>query len=361
MNELTTATGSPSASLAEATSLNPNQIIFNPAVMQTALQIAEFMAGGKISTPKHLRGNKGDCLAVTMQALRWGFDPTAVAAKTHNINDQLGYEGQLIIAAINTSGRLKAGETLDFEWFGPWERIVGRFKTIESKKKMDDDGNPKKYIVPAWDPKDEEGCGVRCSATLRGQSKPRVMELLMTQCRTRNSTLWTEDPKQQIGYLVGRRWGRLYTPEVILGVYTRDELEDRDDAPPPKHMGPAEVVTERPSRLPEKRLAEWRAAAAKGLESAKKFWGSTLSREEREMATEEQKVEMRSIADKADRERTVDDTAASGAPAQAAAATATEAKSTDEAKPQDKPAADVDPEFVAAMDKADAQAEKGST
>ena len=29
----------------------------------------------------------------------------------------------------------------------------------------------------------------------------------MKQARTRNSPLWTEDPKQQLAYLAGRRWG----------------------------------------------------------------------------------------------------------------------------------------------------------
>ncbi|ENE8833853.1 recombinase RecT, partial [Escherichia coli] len=55
---------------------------------------------------------------------------------------------------------------------------------------------------------------------------PRVLELLLAQARTRNSTLWADDPRQQLAYLALKRWARLYCPEVILGVYTRDELDE---------------------------------------------------------------------------------------------------------------------------------------
>ena len=138
--------------------------------------------------------------------------------KTHLINGTLGYEAQLVNAVITsmapTTGRL------NFEWFGPWERIVGKFKTLTGKS-----GKP--YQAPAWSQSDEAGCGVRVWATLRGESEPRVLELLLQQATVRNSTLWASDPKQQLAYLATKRWARLYTPDVILGVYTPDELEQR--------------------------------------------------------------------------------------------------------------------------------------
>ena len=70
------------------------------------------------------------------------------------------------------------------------------------------------------------------------------MELLLAQARTRNSTLWADDPKQQLAYLAQKRWARLYAPGVILGVYTPDELEQ----PAERNMGAAEVVSSRPAQ-----------------------------------------------------------------------------------------------------------------
>jgi hypothetical protein len=45
----------------------------------------------------------------------------------------------------------------------------------------------------------------------------------------RNSPLWVSDPRQQLAYLAIKRWSRLYTPDVILGVYTPDEIVEREE------------------------------------------------------------------------------------------------------------------------------------
>jgi hypothetical protein len=35
-----------------------------------------------------------------------------------------------------------------------------------------------------------------------------------------------ERPRQQLAYLAVKRWARLYCPDVILGVYTADEIDE---------------------------------------------------------------------------------------------------------------------------------------
>ncbi len=195
-----------------------NTALSDPEKLAALSQFAAQMAESRVSIPQHLVGKPADCLAVAMQAAEWGMNPFSVAQKTHLINGALGYEAQLVNAVITsmapTTGRL------NFEWFGPWEKIVGKFKTLTGKS-----GKP--YQVPGWSQADEAGCGVRVWATLRGETEPRVLELLLQQATVRNSTLWASDPKQQLAYLATKRWARLYTPDVILGVYTPDELEQR--------------------------------------------------------------------------------------------------------------------------------------
>ncbi|ECY5339614.1 recombinase RecT, partial [Salmonella enterica subsp. enterica serovar Kentucky] len=73
------------------------------------------------------------------------------------------------------------------------------------------------------------GVGVRAYATLKGESEPRELILMLSQAQVRNSTLWASDPRQQLAYLAVKRWARLYCPDVILGVYTPDELEERNE------------------------------------------------------------------------------------------------------------------------------------
>lgn len=81
--------------------------------------------------------------------------------------------------------------------------------------------------APDWTLEDEKGLGVRVWATMKGEDEPRVLTLLLSRAQVRNSTLWASDPKQQLAYLAVKRWSRLYCPEVILGVYSTDELDGK--------------------------------------------------------------------------------------------------------------------------------------
>lgn len=236
MNAVTT----PEKNALALSSSSAYALLMDANSMDRLERIADLMASGKTTVPTHLRGNKGDCFAIVLQSMQWGMNPIAVGQKTHLVNGTLGYEAQLVAAVINSSGAVK--DRFHFEWYGDWDKIVGKFKEVESRTKKDDNGHPKKFIVPAWQQSDEHGLGVRVWATIKGEAAPRELKLLMTQARTRNSTLWTEDPKQQLAYLAQKRWARLFTPDVILGVYTADELAD----PGEKFMGMADVVNPDP-------------------------------------------------------------------------------------------------------------------
>lgn len=229
--------------------------------MDKMMRLADFMASGKSTLPVHLRSSPGDCLAVVMQAVSWNMSPYAVAQKTHIVNGTLGYEAQLVAAVINNSGIVK--DRFNFEWFGDWKKVIGKFQI---KK-----GDKGEYRVPGWQLSDEDGLGIRVWATLRGEAEPRVLELLLAQARVRNSTLWADDPKQQLAYLGQKRWARLYAPDVILGVYSPDEF----DAPAPRDMGPVNVVPTSEQGPSDELVAAARHAASQGKAEFAKFWNAT--------------------------------------------------------------------------------------
>ncbi|WP_272889041.1 RecT family recombinase [Duffyella gerundensis] len=254
--------------------------IFSPTGLQKLQAFADVMAKGRATVPAHLAGSPADCMAVALQAAQWGMNPYAVAQKTHLINGVLGYEAQLVNAVITSMAPTK--DRLHYDWFGPWENVIGKFVEKTSQK-----GN--KYIAPNWTMADEKGCGVRVWATLKGEDEPRVLELLLSQAQVRNSTLWGSDPKQQLAYLGVKRWARLYCPDVILGVYTPDEFEqqeraERDVTPArsrhdlnnlinskpeqkaaERELNPAQE--EKPQRTPDELLADFTSAAT-GASSA---------------------------------------------------------------------------------------------
>ena len=192
------------------------EAIFSTDTLDKLIRLAEIMANSRVTVPSHLAGNASDCLAVAMQALQWQMNPFAVAQKTFTVSGVLGYEAQLVNAVITTMAPTQ--DRLHYEWFGPWENVIGKFTEKTSGK-----GN--KYAAPDWTLSDESGCGVRVWATMKNETAPRVLELLLSQAQVRNSTLWASDPKQQLAYLAVKRWARLHCPDVILGVYTPDELE----------------------------------------------------------------------------------------------------------------------------------------
>lgn len=164
-------------------------IITSDENMNRVMKFAETMASSKVTVPKHLQQNVGDCAAIVMQAAQWGMNPFAVAQKTHLVNGALGYEAQLVIAVLQS---LKVVEgNLQYEYSGSGENLTCRVGAI-----------PKGRDEVLW-------------------GEP----LTLSSVTTRNSPLWKTNPEQQLGYLQAKNWARKYYPGAILGVYTPDELE----------------------------------------------------------------------------------------------------------------------------------------
>lgn len=171
-------------------------------VPETFGQVVEFakdMAKAEGAIPKHLRGNPGACMAVALQAFEWGMSPFAVANKSYSVNDRIAYEAQLIAAVVNTRSGLQGRLKYAFEGEGPTLRctVAGIL-----------DGEEVKYRSP-----------------------------LFRDITPKNSPLWKSDPEQQISYYSARAWARRHVPEVILGVYDREEViaattEPADNEPP---------------------------------------------------------------------------------------------------------------------------------
>lgn len=191
--------------------ISASNAVFNVQALSQLTAFAELMAQSAVTVPKHLAGKPADCMAIVMQAMQWGMNPYAVAQKTHLVNGVLGYEAQLVNAVISSSSAIVG--RFHYEYGGDWEKIAGK-----------------------KDGRDELGLFVRVGAVLRGETDITWGEnIYLADITTRNSPLWKTAPKQQIAYLAVKYWARLYCPEVILGVYSPDEVELRTE----KEINPA--------------------------------------------------------------------------------------------------------------------------
>ena len=174
--------------------------------MNTLIRVADMMAGSVVSLPKHLQNKPADCLAICMQAAEWRINPFALAQKTHVINGALGYEAQLVNAVLQSTGAVTSRCHYEYR---------------------------------------NEGQNVECRVAyvIRGETELTWGEwYAASSVKVKNSPLWATDPKQQLGYLQVKKWARQYCPGAVLGLRTRDDLEDAIDTP-----------TGSPSKAPKRR------------------------------------------------------------------------------------------------------------
>jgi len=249
-------------------------LILDKGSIDNMLRVAELMATSKVTIPAHLRNSPGDCMAIVMQAMQWGMNPFSIAQKTHlSQGGALGYEAQLVNAVIVASGALRGQPEFDF--IGDWSKILGKVE----ERKSDKGG---KYYVATYSKEAEDGLGVICRATLRGENAPREITVMMSQCYPRFSTQWATDPQQQITYVAVRKFGRRYAPGAILGVYTPEELEEsqpreiditpRGESQEAKRAARAQIET-----CSDEKFSQNRDAWRKLVESGKKTPASLIA------------------------------------------------------------------------------------
>ena len=165
-------------------------LVIAPQNMGEALEFAQVMSRSDF-VPKHCQGKPGNCLVVAMQAWRWEMDPISVAQKTYFVREGAppGYEAQLVSAVVHARAPLEG--RLQVRWEGAGEAL--------------------ECIV---------------SGKFRGDERVKERRVGIKNITTRNSPLWKTDPQQQLAYYTTRAWARLYCPDVLMGVYTPEEVRE---------------------------------------------------------------------------------------------------------------------------------------
>jgi hypothetical protein len=196
---------------------------FKPENYLHLQEFAKTMATCKASIPAWLRGSIGDCLAITNRATRWGLDPFFVAEQSYMMTNTktgevtVGYQSQLIHAIVESLAPLKG--RLRHKIIGEGDdRCCKVWGTFEKETE------PHEFT--------SEPLGKRIKDIGRSANG-----------NFRGSPLWLQKPNVQLFYDASRDWARLHCPDVLGGVYSRDELPDHemvDVTPPPSKI--AELV-----------------------------------------------------------------------------------------------------------------------
>jgi hypothetical protein len=166
-----------------------------------ATEFAKTVTNARYGLPEHLRNNPADCLILCTQALRWRLEPTWVMQQSYVAQKGgiIAFNSFLFSAVLNASGLLTTRPRFTF---------VGQ--------------------------NDQRICTV--SAVFKGETEPHTYTTPPLKVCKRNSPLWASDPDQQLSYYAIRAFARRYVPELLGGVYDREEADEiaAKDAPPPK-------------------------------------------------------------------------------------------------------------------------------
>lgn len=144
-----------------------------------------------------------NCFLVVEQSFRWGMSPFAVAPETYVVGGKLAYQGKLVLAVVNELAGLES--RLRFQWAG--------------------EGTERQITI---------------SGRFRGESVDREDTVVWSKVKTDNQA-WTKDPDQKLLYTGILHWARRWCPEVVLGVKSREDVEQEAQD---------EVVVDLPPRRP---------------------------------------------------------------------------------------------------------------
>jgi hypothetical protein len=168
-----------------------------PLNLAQHLEVAQTMAKAGFGVPQHLRGSPGACLAVLEYAYGWGFMAYALANKSYVVSDRLCFESQLIHAVVEMHAPLHE-DSLNFEFSG----------SGDSRK-----------------------CKVWAKCMIRGAVKTLTWESPeISKINPKNSPLWKTKPDLQLYYNTSRDWARVFFPHILMGAYSKEEMEDSEEA-----------------------------------------------------------------------------------------------------------------------------------
>lgn len=157
-----------------------------PAPVEDIKRMASMLSKSGVLVPKAFRGQFDLCLGITYQAALWKMDPVAVCKKAYVVNDQIGYEAQLINALILPH----LDDLPDYEYTG----------TAKQSR--------------------------QCTVTARYKGQTITVQSPQTSVISpKNSPLWKTDEDQQLAYYTIRALARRHLPHIIMGVYAVDEIQ----------------------------------------------------------------------------------------------------------------------------------------
>ena len=172
-----------------------------------------------------------NCLIALNMANRMGYDPLMIMQNLYIIEGRPAWSSQFIIAAINACGKF---DPLQFEIINEGEKEIEYVNSYwENGKKLSAKATVKleNLTCIAWTT-DKKGN--------RLQSDKISMEMAVKEgWYQKNGSKWQTMAGQMLRYRAAAFFGRIYAPEILMGIYAADEIRDFVDVTPEPAPQPA--------------------------------------------------------------------------------------------------------------------------
>lgn len=160
---------------------------------------AKLLASSEL-VPKEFQGKLANCVIALEMANRIGASPMAVLQNLYIVHGKPSWSSQFIIAALNSTGE-----------FSPLRFTIT--------------GEGEKMTCVAWAIEKETG--------ERLESPPVSIEMAKKEgWLTKSGSKWQTMPQLMLRYRAATFFGRLYAPQILMGMRTEEEARDIIDVTP---------------------------------------------------------------------------------------------------------------------------------
>jgi hypothetical protein len=194
-----------------------------PVAYRARTEIKEY---GKVTGYEDNPSGLSNCVVALNMAQRMGADPLMVMQNLYIVEGRPSWSSQFIIAAINSCGKYsplrfdlsKAGDLEEVTYMATeWQDQPngGRAKKVSVEKKV----KVRHQTCVAWAIEKETGA--------RLESPTISIQMAIDEgWLTKNGSKWMTMPEVMLRYRSAAFFGKLYAPELLMGLQTAEEAQD---------------------------------------------------------------------------------------------------------------------------------------
>lgn len=227
-----------------------------------------------------------NCMIALDMAQRMNANPLQVMQNLHVIEGKPSWSSQFIIAAINSSGKFSPLR-FDLQWLDEIDAVYSTFewedrRKVEKKHKV----RIKNARCVAW--------AIEKATGERLESAPVTIEMAVNEgWYSKNGSKWRSMPDLMLRYRSAAFFGRIYAPELLMGLPTTEEVQDvfvQEPGGATVHAGQQNVpastgtlnpdtgtVTDQPKTYPDADFAKGLPGWAKTIAAGKKTQAAVVA------------------------------------------------------------------------------------